>query len=125
MPLKFAAVIAALLAVSLANGPASAAGDPQKGKKVFNKCMACHTVEVGKNKLGPSLHGVVGRKAGAVADYKYSDALKASNVTWNDESLSKYLADPKGFMPGTKMVFPGLKNADEIKDLISFLGQNK
>ena len=122
---KLAAGFAALLAVTLTAGVSHAAGDSQNGKKVFNKCMACHAVEAGKNKLGPSLHGVIGRKAGTVEGYKYSDAMKASNLTWNEETIAKFLADPKGTVAGSKMIFPGLKNEAEITDVISYLGEQK
>lgn len=125
MPIKLAAGFAALLAAALTAGVSHAAGDPEKGKMVFNKCMACHSVEAGKNKLGPSLHGVIGRKAGAAEGFKYSDAMVASNITWNDETIAKFLANPKGTVAGTKMMLPGLKNETEIMDVISYLGQQK
>jgi len=90
-------------------GSAYAAGDAEAGKEIFaKKCAACHSVEAGKNKMGPTLAGVVGRKAGAVDGYNYSDALKASGKTWDDATLDAWVKDPKGTVPGTKMIFPGL-----------------
>lgn len=114
---------ASVLAVVLvaASGAARADGDAAAGEKVFNKCKACHAVEAGKNKVGPSLAGIVGRKAGTVEGFAYSDAMVASGITWDDEALEAYLADPKGFMPGNKMAFPGLKKEDERENVIAFL----
>jgi cytochrome c len=98
----------------------------EDGEKVFKKfCMACHTVEAGKNKIGPSLDGVVGRKAGTAPGFNYSDAMKNSGITWNNEILEKYLADPKGTVPGNKMAFAGVKKADERKAVIEFLDKHK
>ena len=75
----------------------------QRGAQVFNQCKICHSLEAGKNLVGPSLHGVIGRKAGSVPGYAYSPAMKNADVTWNDNTLSKYLTDPKAFIPGDKM----------------------
>ena len=100
------------------------AQDAEKGAKVFKKCMACHTVEDMTNKVGPSLKGIVGRKAASVEGYKYSDAMlakAAEGVIWDEATLTAYLPDPKGFVPGTKMAFPGLKNPEEVANLIAFL----
>ncbi|PIW28168.1 MAG: cytochrome c family protein [Rhodospirillales bacterium CG15_BIG_FIL_POST_REV_8_21_14_020_66_15] len=111
-----------IVAVSTA---AAQAGDAAKGEKVFNKCKACHTAEKGgKNKVGPNLHGVVGRKAGGVDGFKYSSAMTASGLTWDEATLDKYLEKPKDVVPKTKMSFPGLKKADERADVIAFLKQS-
>jgi cytochrome c len=92
------------------------------GEAVFKKnCAICHTTEAGKNKIGPSLAGVVGRKAGSAADYSYSQANKNSGVTWDDATLNTYLEAPTKFIPGTKMIFPGLKNPDDRQAVIAFL----
>jgi len=92
------------------------------GESVFKQnCSICHTTEAGKNKIGPSLAGIVGRKAGSVEGFSYTDANKNSGVTWDDQTLDKYLTDPKKFIPGTKMLFIGVKNADQRKSLIDFL----
>jgi cytochrome c len=73
--------------------------------------------------LGPSLHGLIGRKAGSVPGYAYSPAMKNANVTWNDDTLSKYLSDPKAFIPGDKMVFAGVKDPSKLGDLLAYLNQ--
>jgi cytochrome c len=86
-------------------------------------CAICHSVEPGKNKIGPSLYGVVGRKAGSVPGYSYSDANKKSGITWTEAELDKYLTDPRRVVPGTKMLFPGLKDAGQRKAVIAYLKQ--
>ena len=105
----------------LAAASASAEGNAKAGKKVYNKCKACHALEAGKNKIGPSLHGVIGRTAASVEGFKYSKAMKESGVVWNEENLDAYLAKPKTFMPGNKMVFVGLKKEKQRADVIAYL----
>jgi cytochrome c len=96
------------------------------GEAVFKKnCAICHTTEAGKNKIGPSLAGVVGRKAGTAPNFMYSNANKTSNVTWDEPTLETYLEAPTKFVPGTKMVFAGLKNPDDRKAVIAFLKAQK
>lgn len=103
---------------------AAAEGDPATGKRVFNQCQACHTVVKGKNGLGPSLNGVVGRKAGTADGFKnYSPAMQKSDVAWTEENLDKYLSDPKGFLPGNRMIFVGLKKDQDRADVIAFIKQ--
>lgn len=109
------------LAAFVVPAHAEQAGDPVAGEKAFTPCKACHTVEEGKNKIGPSLHGVVGRKAGTYPGFTYSPAMANSGITWTAESLDKYLADPKGAVPGNKMVFPGLKSEQDRKNVIAYL----
>lgn len=104
-----------------ADQTAQAEGDAAAGAKVFNQCKACHTLEAGKNRVGPSLHGIVGRPAGAVEGFKYSDAMKNSGLTWTPENLDKYLADPKGFIPGNKMAFAGVKKPEDRQNVIAYL----
>ena len=95
------------------------------GETVFKKnCAVCHTLEAGKNKIGPSLAGVVGRKAGSVPGFSYSAANKDSGDTWDEQTLDTYLTDPRKFMPGTKMVFAGLKSAEDRKALIEYLAEH-
>jgi len=95
-------------------------GDPVTGKKVFKKCVACHSLQEGKNKIGPSLYNLMGRKAGSVEGYKYSKAMKNSDVVWDEESLDKFLIKPRKFIKRTKMSFRGIKKKSSRDDLISF-----
>ena len=111
-----AAGLAALLLGSV--GAAGAAEPPA----AFTVCKSCHKPEAGVNLIGPSLWGVVGRKAGTAAGFdKYSDALKASGIVWDATSLTKYLTDPKATIPGNKMVFPGVKKPEDVKIIVDFL----
>ena len=103
---------------------AAGAGDPAKGKKVFNKCKACHFADKPKNKVGPSLLGVVGRPVAAFEGYKYSEAMKAKAAdigTWTEDKLKAFLAAPKAVVPGTKMTFAGLKKEQDILNVIAYL----
>ena len=126
--MKFRIIVAALglTAGLLELSTASYAQDAELGSKVFKKCMACHAIDE-KNKIGPSLKGIVGRKAATVEGFKYSDAMLAKGaegVVWDEATLAAYLPDPKAFVPGTKMAFPGLKKPEEVTDLIAFLKTN-
>ena len=118
------ATLAVLLAIA---SPTLAEGDSANGAKVFNKCKACHENEKGLNKVGPTLKGVVGRKAASVADYKYSEAMLAKGtdgVVWDEATLAAYLPDPRSFVPKTKMSFAGLKKPEEVADIIAYLKAN-
>ncbi|MDZ7747775.1 MAG: c-type cytochrome [Halofilum sp. (in: g-proteobacteria)] len=101
------------------------AGDPQAGKKVYQQCSACHTIEDGgAHRMGPNLHGVMGREAGGVPGFNgYSPAMKESEVVWRAETLKKYLANPREFMPGTRMPFAGIDDEKALQDLIAYLEQ--
>jgi cytochrome c len=113
----------AALAV-MATTPAALAQDAAAGKSSFNKCLACHAIGDGaKNKVGPVLNGLDGRKSGTVEGYSYSDANKNSGITWNKEQFLDYIKDPKAKIPGTKMIFAGIKNEKEANDLWAFLSQ--
>ena len=117
-----AAGFAALLTVAMA-GPASAQ-DVENGAEVFKKCRACHQIgEDAKNAVGPLLNGLFGRKAGTIDGFSYSEANKASGVTWDEAVFAKYIQDPRAAMPGNKMAFAGIKDPEDIKDLTAFLKQ--
>jgi nitrite reductase (NO-forming) len=96
-------------------------GDAVAGRQVYRKCQACHSLEAGKNSLGPSLSGVIGKKAGEAPDYNYSAAMKSAKIVWDAPSLDAYLLDPQKLIPQNKMPFPGLKTATERKDVIAYL----
>jgi cytochrome c len=110
--------------VSSATASAALAQDAAAGKTSFNKCMACHAIGDGaKNKVGPELNGLDGRKSGTAEGYSYSDANKNSGITWNEAQFKEYIGDPKAKIPGTKMAFAGIKNEQEVNDLWAFLAQ--
>jgi nitrite reductase (NO-forming) len=100
---------------------AASGGDPVAGRLVFRKCQVCHSLEPGKNILGPSLGGIIGRKAGAEPGYSYSPALKQADIVWDTKTLDSYLADPQKMVPGNKMPFPGLKTEHDRADVIAFV----
>jgi cytochrome c len=101
----------------------AAAGDPKEGEKVFRKCQSCHSLDPGETRIGPSLAGVFGRKSGVLPGFEYSGAMKSANITWNAESLEKFLADTQGFVPGNRMPFGGLQQKQERDDVIAYLRQ--
>lgn len=113
-------IVAASLLAAL---PASAvAGDAEAGKSVFGKCRACHQVGEGaKNAVGPNLTGVIGRKAGTVEGFNYSEAMKASGLTWDEATFKDYIADPKKKVPGNKMVFAGVADETDRDNLFAYL----
>jgi cytochrome c len=101
-----------------------AAGDPENGARAFRACAACHSLDPGRNKTGPSLAGVLGRKAGIAEGFRrYSPALKGADVVWNEATLDAWIADPQAFLPGNRMVFRGLPDAKVRADLIAYLAQ--
>jgi len=97
--------------------------EASRGQRVFNtQCRACHTLEKdGASAAGPNLHGVFGRKAGTGGGYESSDAMKKSGIVWDEATLAEYNRDPKGKVPGTKMLFNGVKNAGQLADLVAYL----
>ncbi|MDX1486045.1 MAG: cytochrome c family protein [Alphaproteobacteria bacterium] len=119
---KFVFPAAALaVGVMLSGGTALAAGDPAKGKQVYKKCAICHDIRKGKNKIGPSLFGVFGRKAAQAPGFRFSPAMKKSGLVWNEENLDKYLQNPRKTVKGTRMVFAGLRSKKDRENVIAYL----
>jgi len=115
---------AAIAILALLMPAAGRAADTAAGQTAFGKCKICHSVEAGaRSPVGPNLHGVFGRKAGSLEGFSYSAAMKNSGVVWDDDSMAKYLHDPRGSMPGNKMAFPGIKNYEEMANLLAYLHQ--
>ena len=104
-----------------AAGMARADGDAARGEKKFEECAACHKIAPGDDSVGPSLHGVFGRKAGTLTDFRYSPALKRSGITWTPQTLDTFLADPQKVVPANRMPYAGLAEASERADLIAYL----
>lgn len=121
--MRHLSLVGGLLAAALAlAGSARAAGDAAAGQAIFERiCRNCHSAEIGVNKVGPSLHHLLGRPAGTVPDYPYSPALKASGKVWTAAELDLYLADPAGTVPGVKMHFKGFGAATDRADVIAYL----
>lgn len=107
--------------LAFAGADSASAADVEAGKATFKKCALCHTNEPGKNKIGPSLFGIVGRKSASLDNYNYSDAMKNFKHTWDPQTLDIYLSDPHAEVPGTKMIFPGIKDKTERANLIAYL----
>jgi cytochrome c len=119
-------LVAALLPVALTSLPFTAAraeGDPEMGKRQFGACLACHTVEAGgPNRIGPNLHGILGKKAGTnTPDFAYSDALKNSGIVWNDENLIAWIKKPSALIQGSKMTFIGLPKEEAQENVLAYL----
>ena len=116
-------IIVAVLFIGAGIGQANAQ-DAAAGEKVFAVCKACHQVgDSAKNAVGPALNGIVGRTAGTYPDFQYSEANKNSGLVWTPDELDKYLTDPQKVVPKTKMIFPGVKNDEQRKDIIAYLAQ--
>ena len=113
-------VVATLTLVAL-SGAAYAEGDAAKGEAKFQECAACHKLEAGANNVGPSLHGLFARKAGEIADFRYSPAIKRSGITWTAETLDKFITDPQSLVPGNRMPYAGMAAAADRADLIAYL----
>jgi cytochrome c len=114
-------VTAASLLTSLFAVAAHAEGDAARGETRFKDCAACHKLDAGANEVGPSLHGILARKAGELTDFRYSPAMKRSGITWTPETLDKYIADPQAFIPANRMPYAGMSNAGDRADLIAYL----
>ena len=111
-------------AALIASMGAAAAQDLAAGENSFKKCLPCHSIgEDAKNKVGPELNGIDGRKSGTAEGYNYTEANKNSGITWNEEQFKEYIQDPRGKIKGTKMVFAGIKNETEIANLWAYLKQ--
>lgn len=120
-------LLAAAAAFALGHAPAVQAQDVDAGSRVFNQCRACHTInEGGRAGVGPNLHGVVGRKAAAIEGFRYSPSMRQKaegGLTWTEEDLRAYLRNPKEVVPAGSMAFPGLRNEQQLNDLIAYLKQ--
>ena len=117
-------VRSATLALLLTLSPACsawAAGDAARGEARFQDCAPCHKLEAGVNNVGPSLHGIFTRKAGEIADFRYSPAMKRSSIAWTPETLEKFISDPQAMVPGNRMPYAGMAGADDRADLIAYL----
>lgn len=115
-------ILAACLTLAGLQAPAFAAGDAGKGERVFKEqCGECHSAEAGRNRKGPTLFGVVGRAAGSIAEFAYSDAMKATSGAWSEARLDDYAAHPRRVVPGGKMKYDGLDDAQARADLIAYL----
>lgn len=111
-----------LLLVLLNPAEPAHAASAAAGQAVFNRCKICHTIEAGgRNVVGPNLHGIFGRKAGSLPNFAYSPAMKESGVVWDDGTMEKYLRNPKQFIPGDRMAFPGIKDEEQLADLLAYL----
>ncbi len=114
--------LSAIVAAAI-TAPSFAAGDAPRGAEVFHRCATCHSLAAGENGIGPSLHGIVDRKAGTAPNYNFSKAIIASRIVWNDQALKKFLADPQSAVPGTKMRSGAVDDPQAIDDLIAYLKQ--
>ncbi|MBL6457495.1 cytochrome c family protein [Belnapia sp. T6] len=119
---------ALIAALALAPALPAAAQDAAAGQRVFNQCRACHTIEAGgRNGVGPNLHGAVGRKAGSIEGFRYSASMREKaegGLTWDEDNLRAYLANPKAVVPAGSMSYPGLRNEQQLNDLIAYLKSN-
>ncbi len=119
---KYSALFLSFLLINSLNIQTTYAGDVVNGIHVFDVyCSVCHSIKEGKNKMGPTLWKVVGRRPASISDYNYSDAMRSNNVAWTEDRISDYIANPQSLVPGVKMAFPGLDDAQKRDDLIAFL----
>jgi cytochrome c len=117
------ATVSALAMTLLLAGSARADGDAARGEKKFGDCAACHKLEAGANNVGPSLRGVFGRKAGEIADFRYSPAMKRSAIVWTPETLDKFISEPQAMVPGNRMPYAGMASAGDRADLLAYLAK--
>jgi cytochrome c len=116
-------LIAAAVLIAASTG-VGLAQDIEKGANVFKQCLACHSIGEGaKNKIGPELNGLDGRQSGSAPGYSYSDANKNSGIVWNETTFKEYIKDPRAKIPGTKMIFPGVKSEQQVDDLWAYIKQ--
>jgi cytochrome c len=114
-------IVAAILVASV---EVTFAQDAQKGEMVFHFCLPCHSIGPGaENKVGPELNGLDGRHSGSVPNFDYSDANKKSGIVWNEANFKRYIHDPQAMVPGTKMIFPGIKDEQQVNDLWAYVSQ--
>jgi cytochrome c2 len=109
------------LTLTCVSSLAHAQGDAARGEKQFVDCASCHSLTAGENGVGPSLAGVIGRKAATLDDYRYSPALKRSNIVWSPQTLETFIADPQKAVPANRMPYAGMTNVSERADLIAYL----
>jgi cytochrome c len=118
---KSIVIVAALIALYAKAAPAQ---DSKKGEIVFHFCMPCHSIGPdAQNKVGPELNGLDGRHSGSAANFDYSDANKKSGIVWSEATFKKYINDPQAVIPGTKMIFPGIKDPQQVNDLWAYVSQ--
>ncbi|WP_395676866.1 c-type cytochrome [Inquilinus sp.] len=111
----------AIAALALPAAARAQLADPARGEEIFDECSGCHSIEAGTNRYGPSLHAVVGRRSGAIGDFDYSDAMRASRLVWTEAMLDRWLANPRALVPGTRMDFPGMPQRQDRRDVIAYL----
>jgi cytochrome c len=117
-----AAAAAVMMAMSLSGTDAALAqGDAAAGERVFRQCQACHVIDAEQNRVGPHLVGIIGRPAGAVEGFKYSDAMANSGIVWDETTIAEYLANPRTYVEGNRMAFAGLRNEQQIADVIAYI----
>ena len=120
--LKQAAAAIGMLVTGLMAGNGLAQdGDPAAGEKVFRQCQACHVIDAEQNRVGPNLVGIIGRPAGSVEGFKYSDAMANSGIVWDETTIAEYLANPREYVDGNRMAFAGLRNEQQIADVIAYI----
>ena len=120
--LKQAAAAIGMLMTGLTAGNGLAQdGDPAAGEKVFRQCQACHVIDAEQNRVGPHLVGIIGRPAGSVESFNYSDAMANSGIVWDETTIAEYLANPRSYVDGNRMAFAGLRNEQQIADVIAYI----